>query len=157
MASEDQTLINGRYAARNHVVLKVDGRRYKEVTTIKWGSKRERSPVRILDEDNSVVAFTDGQTTPEELVIGLRKASAMLCKKYLAQKGGGSTGGAPVPITVTIAVPGQDVIQVAMPKAYFNGNPSEVPDNTDPLTDELAFSVTKVSENGLSVNAKVSS
>lgn len=154
-SSEDVTQINGRYITRAAAILKIDGRRYQEVVSVKYGAKRPKNPVRILDEAGTITGHTSGQVEYEDLSIVLRKEAAMLCKKYLAAKGNGSTGDAVVPITLTYSMPGKDPIQVVFEGATFLGNSSEVGDNTDPINDELTFAVRKITENGIFLEARI--
>lgn len=154
MASVDKIRINGRYFSRSNVIIKINGFRFEEIVSIKYGRKRNRgNPVRRLDTANSIAGHVDGQVEYSPVVIVMRLEAIQVLEEMLTVAGLGSPGAARVTITITYLMLGKSPIVVSCEGcAYNGGDDDEVPEDAGvAISSAVEFSPTKIKKNGIAL------
>lgn len=117
---------------------------------VKYSEKRERTKQYGTGKSRTPRGRTRGKYSAEGSITVWKDTAEALRKKY-GDKNGGSYGNAVFQINVQYYERGGDFINVQLWDCCFAGNDADDQEGNDPLSEEMALDIMRITKNGRSL------
>lgn len=147
--------INGKAFDWGSVRLKIDGRLYTGVKSIKYGHKRTRAKVPSMGKSRRAIGKTAGKYETEDTVLSMLRRTAQDLRDHLASRSsdGASYGDPQFTITVQYIESGIGPVKDEILNCNIDGDGGGGEDGTDPLYEDVVISCLKIKRNGKVLHA----
>lgn len=144
----DEIRINGVQHGWPSVVLKINGKPWYGVTSIKYGDKRTRGKSYGMGRAHAPRGRTSGKYEVDPVTMKMEKATTRLLRDELAAKAGGTSYGDTVFQIVVQYSEGNSTITDELVDCAWSGDASTSEEGPDALYDEIEFDCMRVVRNG---------
>lgn len=150
----DEIRINGVQHSWASVVLKIDGKPWYGIKSIKYTDKRTRAKSYGIGRAHAPRGRTSGKYEVDPVSVSMEKASAKLLRDELAQKAGGTSyGDAKCQIVVQYSE-GNSTITDELVDCAWADDGSSAEESPDPIYDEITFDCMRIVRNGKTLFAR---
>lgn len=151
----DEVRINGVQHGWASVVLKINGKPWYGIKSIKYGDKRTRGKSYGMGRAHAPRGRTSGKYEVDPVTVSMEKASTKLLRDELAAKSttGGSSYGDTVFQIVIQYSEGSSTITDELVDCTWQGDSASSEEGPDALYDEIEFDCMRILRNGKTLYA----